>query len=83
MMHLDATFPWKEHSGLRQIPLADGFVRDRDPPLGEEIFDISETQAEAVIEPDGVTDDFGRESVSVIAGRRVIHRPTLPAAAST
>ncbi len=64
-------------------PVADSFVRDRDPPLGEEIFDISETQAEAVIEPDGVTDDFGRESIAVIAGRRVIHRPTLAAAAST
>jgi hypothetical protein len=28
-----------------------------DAAFGEELFDISDTQAEAIIEPDGVTDD--------------------------
>jgi hypothetical protein len=36
-----------------------------------------------VVEPDGVTDDFRRKSVSVVAGGMAGHRPTLPAAAST
>ena len=47
------------------------------------IFDISEAQAEAVVEPDGVTDDFRRKSVSAIAGRVAAHRRTLPPVAST
>jgi hypothetical protein len=38
-------------------PLADGFVADHDPTLGQKIFNISETQAE-VVEPNGLTDDF-------------------------
>ena len=51
--------------------------------LGEEIFDISKTQAETVIEPDDMTDDFRRESIPVIAGGRVRRQPTLPAVVST
>ena len=42
----------------RSIPAPSGLVGDRDTPFSEEIFDISETQAETVVEPDGVTDDF-------------------------
>ncbi len=39
-------------------PLADGLVGDADPPLSEEIFDVSEAQTEAVVEPDGMADDL-------------------------
>ena len=52
----------------RPTPLPDRLIRHRDTPFGEEIFDIPETQAETVVEPDGVTDDFRGESVSTIAG---------------
>ena len=55
----------------------------REDPRFQQILDISEAQAESVIEPDGVTDDFRRESVSAVAGRRACHRPTLSPAAST
>ena len=34
-----------------------------EPPC-QGIFDISEAQAEAVVEPNGMADDFRRESVS-------------------
>ena len=71
--------PWSK----LETPLADGFVGDRDPPLGQEIFDIAEAQTEAVIEPHGVADDRPGESVSVICGRMAIHRPSLPGSAST
>ena len=67
----------------RLTSLPNRLVRHRDTPFGEEIFDISETQAKAVVEPDGVTDDFRRESVSAVAGRLACHRPTLSPAAST
>ena len=49
----------------------------------EEIFEISETQAEAVVEPDDVADDVRGKSVSAVAGRVAVHLPTLPPAAST
>ena len=62
----------------RPTSLPNRLIRHGDPAFGEEIFDISETQAEPVVEPDGVTDDFTGESVSTIAGRLVLHRPTLP-----
>ena len=42
----------------RPAPQPDRLIRHGDTPLGKEIFDISETQAETVVEPDGVTDDF-------------------------
>ena len=53
-------------------PLPNRLVGDGDAPLGEEIFSISEAQTEPVVEPDGVTDDFRRESVAVVAGGRLV-----------
>ena len=35
---------------------------------------IAEVQTEPVVEPDGVTDDFRRESVAVVAGGRAGHQ---------
>ena len=54
-------------------PSADGFVGDNNAAFGEEIFDITEAQAETVIESDGVTDNFRRKTVSVVAGFGAIH----------
>jgi hypothetical protein len=64
-------------------PLPDGLVRDHDPSLYQKILDVSEAQAEAVVEPDGVADDLRRESVSSVADRIVLHRASLPATGST
>ncbi len=38
-----------------QAPLADGFIRDCDAPLGEQVLNISEAQAEPVLQPDCMT----------------------------
>ncbi len=64
-------------------PLPDGFVGDDDSALCEAILDVSEAQAEAVVQPDGVADDFGRKTVSAIAVRIAAHVPSLPGPAST
>ncbi len=58
-------------------PLPDALVGDGDPQFCEEIFDIPEAQTETMLEPDGVADDLGWESVSVVAGNLASHRPTL------
>jgi hypothetical protein len=66
-----------------QAPQSDGLVSNHDPPLCQEIFDITEAQAEAVVEPNGVADDLWWESVSAVAGYVVFHRASLPVAGST
>ena len=82
-----ATFPPLELSSVLRpelpTPLANGFVGDDDPPLGEEILDVSEAQTESVVEPDRVADDFLRESVSEVVWRSRAHRGSLPRTTST
>jgi hypothetical protein len=64
-------------------PLPDGFVRDRDAAMREEVFGVAEAQGEAVVEPHGVADDGGRESVARVADDVVGHPATLPAVPSS
>ena len=58
----------------RPAPLADRLVRDVDAALGEEVLDVPKTEAEPVVQPHRVTDDFRRESVSSVAR----HTATVP-----
>ena len=58
----------------RPAPLADRLVRDVDAALGEEVLDVPNTEAEPVVQPHRVTDDFRRESVSSVAR----HTATVP-----
>jgi len=64
-------------------PLPNRLVGDNDPALGQKIFDIAEAQAEPVIQPDGVADDFGRKPVSVVAIRIRVHPRTLSGSRSS
>ena len=48
-------------------PLATGFVGDGEASFRQSLFDFTETEAEAMIEPNRVTDNFGRKTVSLIA----------------
>ena len=66
------------HRAELATPLPDGLVGDDDPAFGEEIFDVSEAEAEAVVQPDCVADDLGWESVSAVARRIGFHRVSLP-----
>ncbi len=62
-------------------PLADRFVGDDDASLSQQIFDIPETEAEPMVEPNGIADDQRRESVTTIARCRLINEKTLPCSA--
>ena len=44
-------------------PETDRFSTDCDASLSQEVFDISMAKIEAIIEPDGITDDVRREPV--------------------
>lgn len=61
-----------------QAPLPDRFVRNRDPALREEIFDVPKTEAKSMVRPYGVSDDLGWEAVSSVRGRLLAHPFSLP-----
>ena len=83
----DRPGPMPEPPGVREAeglaPVPNGFVRDGDAAVREEVFDIAEAQGEAVVEPDGVADDGGRKSVAGIGDEVVGHLATLPAVPSS
>ena len=54
---------WSELSA----PAVDCLVGDHNSSLRQQILDISQADTESVVEPDCVTDDRGRESVSTVA----------------
>ena len=47
-------------------PEPDGLVTDLDPTFGEQLLDIAVAQREAVVQPDGITDDLWRKTMTVI-----------------
>ena len=49
-----------------QTPLADGLVADHDPARCEDQLDLSQAQVEAVIQPNGLIDDFGRKTEAAV-----------------
>ena len=56
-------------------PSTDGLVGDLNASFGEQILDITEAEGEPEVEPDGMADDLGRESVSTVADGCVVHGP--------
>jgi len=66
----------RQAEGFASVP--DGFVRHCDPALGEEVFDVAETEGEAVVEPDGVADNRGREPIAWIVRHIARHPATVP-----
>jgi hypothetical protein len=61
-----------------QTPAPNGLVGDDDASFGEEVLDIPEAQRKPVVEPHGVADDLGWESVAVISGFAFAHRRIVP-----
>ena len=66
----------------RPRPPSDRLIGDRDTPLGQEVLNISQTETEAKVEPDRVSDDLGWKSITVIARGGTDHATTLLRAAS-
>jgi hypothetical protein len=64
-------------------PLSDSLVGNDDATLGKQVFDFTQTQAEAVVEPDRVADDLWRLAVAPIRRLVSVHVPSLPAAQPT
>lgn len=47
-------------------PAADGLVADVDSALGQQLFNVAQTQGETVIMPDSEPDDLRAEPVSLV-----------------
>ena len=54
-------------------PQPNRFVADRDSAFGHEIFDVTSTQIEAVVEPHCVLDDLSRETVTSVHRCGLVH----------
>ena len=64
--HSSSTQPCRECGAELGAPLADGLMADDDPAFGEEILNVTKAEMKAKIQPDGVSDDLGREAVAPI-----------------
>ena len=64
-------------------PPADRFVGHDDASFGKKILNIPEAEAEFVVEPDGMTDDFAWVTVPVIDGSHGFNHASLPVTGSS
>jgi hypothetical protein len=55
-------------------PESNRFIRNCNSAFGQKILDVSEAQAESMVNPDGIADDFWRETVTVIGRPIIIHQ---------
>ena len=54
-------------------PASDCLVKDPNPALREQIFDVAQTQREPEIEPNRLLNDLGREPIAGVADFRHAH----------
>jgi hypothetical protein len=53
--------------------LPNGFIGDGDASFSQEFFDFTKAEAESMVEPDGVTDNFRGKPVTLVAGSWLFH----------
>lgn len=58
-------------------PLSNRLIEDDDSPLGEKILDISEAQAEAMVNPHRLADDLRREPIAGVSRPSPLHGTSL------
>src|SRR5258706_9026008 len=58
-------------------PPSNGLIGDDDTTFGQKELNIPQTEAKHVIQPDGMADDLGRKTVSVVRVGRGRHAASL------
>ena len=66
------------YSSEFDAPQANRFAANVDASFSEKVFNIPMTQIEAIIEPGGIQNDIGQESVALVS----IHPPILASSGS-
>ena len=61
-----------------QTPAPNRLIGDDDASFSEQVLDSPEAHGKPIVEPHGVADDIGRESVAVILGFAFAHRRIVP-----
>src|SRR6266700_454974 len=61
-----STQPCSESRTELGAPLTDRLMADNDAALGEQILNVAEAEVETKVQPHGVRDDLGRETVASI-----------------
>ena len=64
-------------------PMSNGFIGNDNAAFGEKIFHISEAHTEAIIDPDGMANDFNREAMTVVTRTTGFHAVSLAASSSS
>ncbi len=54
-------------------PLTNGFIGDGDAAFGQQFFDFTETEAEPMVQPDGMANNFRGKTVTLVAGCLKFH----------
>jgi hypothetical protein len=58
-------------------PAPDGLIGDNNAPLGQEELNVSQAEAEHVVQPDRMTDDLGAKAKAVVRVGRRYHAASL------
>jgi hypothetical protein len=67
----------REARAKLQAPAPDALVGDKHAALRQEQLDVPKAQAEYMVEPNRVADELGREAVTVVRVRRLLHATIL------
>ena len=57
-----------------KTPFSDRLIGEGDTATGHHLFDIAKAQGEAKVEPDAMTDDFGREAMATVSRDRSMYQ---------
>jgi hypothetical protein len=63
-------------------PLPNRLVRDRHAAFGQQVFDVTQTQGESMLEPDGMGNHVGWKPIAAVDGLN-FHQHSLPDVNST
>ena len=58
-------------------PLPNGFIRDGNATFGQKVFNIPQAQAKTIVQPNCMTDDGRRKSVSMVELLGIFHAHSL------
>ena len=53
--------------------MANGFIGDRDASFGEDFFYFTKAEAEPMLQPDGVTDNFRGKTMTLVGRGSIVH----------
>ena len=51
---------------IQPVAETNGFIADGDVPFGNQALDVTVTQVESMVNPNGILNDFTRESVTLV-----------------